>query len=734
MEKKTYKLIILKKKFKKMSISGYITKIIENDNFHIIIELNKEKIYRYNGFLRVIEGDMIYSKCDDNNILYQPFIYIPDDEDSVKQYINIALKNFRSIDTLYDEYRSCAYNLGYCSSDIKNQYDVPGKSVINYINVYAIKYYNTKNNDILETFTLNTCLNEKQTMYFLKTWYSKRILRKLYLLGMNNKEINDMKMDADIIYDKLIENPYPIYTISINTAKNIMDVLNKPQNDDDIECGKIIRVIYQKMVSQKCTCIYESFCDDVYRYKEKLENEYDVVFDNNYLYLKYSYIVETHLYEYFNKLIKRNVPFDISIDNNNYICKTLTDEQKNTILSTLSNYISIVDSSAGTGKSTIIREIIHNLEIRKIKYCVTSFTGKAVYRINQISGKDVAKTLDTYILSPMNDFKYLIIDEVSMVTTELFYRFISVHKHNFRIILIGDSMQLSPVSWDCLMSHLISSERIPIYKLSINHRSTSLILKNANMLIEKNRINDISNGKIVPSVVFENGDGFHYFNNDISFISNLVSQMYDSGISVNRFVILSPYNDVLVKLNEIVKNIYMKNAKSCEYKNIKYSVGDRVMMLHNNNWLKIYNGNEGIITNIYYPGDEKMIFGGLNIDFSGKQVKIDFVLEDAENNVTISQIQHSFAITIDKSQGSEYDFVIIFIDRLVADFININRLYVAITRTMKECFLIGNSYAIMNSTCTLEKTKQGFLSTRLQNEGKLNVNSYDDFDCCDDWY
>lgn len=723
----------------KGEVTGYIENVKSENNSHTFTV--NDVSYTYNGFLPILNGDMIYGEYmiygdgEGNEILKSPFIYIPDDKKNIFEYMKMSIQNFTLFDRLYYDLKTNILKAGFCSKNAKTEDDVTDKNIVDYLNMHAVK------KDVL-SFSMGTCLNEIKSKYFLTAWYKKRILRKLYLLGMSNNEIFELKMNVNLIYEKITENPFIIHTIDINKAQHINNILKKDTDKDDLECGKITRDIYRRMTNQKCTCVHTDKIQDIYMYKDKLEQMYNIVFDNDYVYFKYSHEVEFELSRYFITLIEKNEKLNKPeiIDCNNYVCKTLTDEQKNAIMSSIGNYVSIIDSSAGTGKSTIIKEILINLKKRNVSFKVCAFTGKAVSRINEIYGENVAFTMDSMILAgSKTPFRYLIIDEVSMLTTELFYRLIQIYTHNIRIIFVGDSMQLQPVSWDCLLNHLLKCEKIPVYKLTKNHRSANLILKNANKLIDKERIKEIEEGRYVQPVGFENGVGFHFYDKNIDFINTLVLQMYNSNISLNRFIILSPYNEKLISLNKIVRDIYLKNVKKHINNGVTWSVGDKVMLVKNFNLLNIYNGNEGVITNVIYPDeipDNK--YGGIKVKFPKIEVDISFQNSDYDDysNISINDIQHSFAITVDKSQGSEYDFVIIYIDRAISTFININRLYVAITRAKKECFLVGTKYEIENATCLTEKSRQGFLCSRILNNCEIGVsdaydNDFDDFSCFD---
>jgi len=173
-----------------------------------------------------------------------------------------------------------------------------------------------------------------------------------------------------------------------------------------------------------------------------------------------------------------------NIIGNFYECKTLTDEQKTAVNNVLKAKISVVTGGGGVGKSTIIREIARNLSIRGIGYVVCSFTGKAVSRLHEIMKNKNAITIDRFIMKTkerkVNDakfdisaIKHIIIDEASMVTTELFYRLLQQLDTNVCITFVGDLNQLPAIGWGSLMKELINCGRIPTFYLTKNQRIQS---------------------------------------------------------------------------------------------------------------------------------------------------------------------------------------------------------------------------------------------------------------------
>jgi exodeoxyribonuclease V alpha subunit len=358
----------------------------------------------------------------------------------------------------------------------------------------------------------------------------------------------------------------------------------------------------------------------------------------------------------------------------------------------------MITGGAGTGKSTILREITRNLEIREKSYCICAFTGKAVSRLHQVMNNSQATTIDRLILNIYKGISKcpstIIIDEGSMVTTELFYRLLnSIENKLINFIIVGDCNQLPPIGWGNLMRELMNSFRIPLFYLTTNQRiitATSsedrYILENANNLIDKNR-----NPR--KPMVFNQGPGFYLVPGTIMVVNQIIKQLHQANYNLSDILILSPYKSYLDTLNVMVQETYLKDSFQYRQNIITgtrlWCVGDRVMMTKNNYEIGVMNGEEGYVDGITTEG--------VNVNFketlytfkfnSDKQEDKEETPEDAkesakskedkdeEEELLSSDLIHSFDISVHKSQGSETNYVILFIpdDRDFNNFLNIRK-------------------------------------------------------------
>ncbi len=390
-----------------------------------------------------------------------------------------------------------------------------------------------------------------------------------------------------------------------------------------------------------------------------------------------------------------------------YDCDKLSDEQKVAIQASLDHTITLICGRAGVGKTAIIKEIVYNLSLRNLKFILTSFTGKAVDNVRSITNCK-AKTIhrliyDSKAKNEKINTDCLIIDESSMVTTELFNQLINCFGDVYQIIFVGDINQLQPIEAGNLFYEMLKSKTLPTYYLTKNYRSTDGILSNA--------INVINNCPII------NNDHFNIIEGDLYTVFDIVKGCYQAGISAKDLTIICPYNDVLKVLNDGYQSIYNSNLGVMDDTGRTFKVNDRVLLRKNIHKFKIFNGSEGIVTSInndYITVNFNNVYHKFNLKFIKKEVNEDDDIEE-DDNLNVGKLLHAYAITVDKSQGSQYPYVIGFLpNNKVSDFINKNRLYTLITRAATMLWIVTSSNKLLfNSLLKLPPIRHDNLSQRL---------------------
>lgn len=513
-------------------------------------------------------------------------------------------------------------------------------------------------------------------------WREYRLYRQLHLFGITKAEINNTDQSLREMIEFCMTNPYKIITLSIEKADSIFIQRFGEVNDDLRKIGLYARVLYNNCENSGNHYINYKYATklipDFEAVKDKLLSDYNILIEDELVYIRKYYIAERVLANYFKIHNKKFNDIDPT-----YTCETLTDMQKLAVKRALNNNVTIITGAAGSGKTTVIKEIYKNIK-NPDKCRFVSFTGKAVSRIKKVAGIDEEYACTLHYLMCRSDIKYLdylIIDEMSMVTDLLLsyvLRFIYVE----HLICIGDPNQLPPIGPGDLFNNLISCDDIEHIHLDKVHRhgaDNDMILNNAVSMLtnEDHKFNWCNNFNRVR----EAGK------TDMQLINAILMLLKRN--DMKDFVILSPYNKCIDVINAEASKIFNGGSQEITKKNTTYRVGDRVMMIRNDNTRKIMNGDEGVVTEV----NEKYI----DVEFE-TVVRYFYDLKDDDSEdefmtLLVDMLKHSYAQTIHKSQGSEYDVVLLYIDSSITEttkFLNKPLIYTAITRAKKSFFYIGN--------------------------------------------
>jgi exodeoxyribonuclease V alpha subunit len=378
------------------------------------------------------------------------------------------------------------------------------------------------------------------------------------------------------------------------------------------------------------------------------------------------------------------------------IAVELTEEQKEAVISSVSDHITIITGGPGTGKTTIIRGIIEALQEVNQQVLIAAPTGRAAKRIEEASFYKASTIHRMLKIDPAtrefvhNENKPLkadavVVDEFSMVDSFIFYSLLKAISRNTRLIIIGDKDQLPSVGPGNVLRDIIKSGFFNIIYLNRNFRQTadSLIIENAyrinsgEQLVVKKYSEDLD-------FVFIKVDNetrakekvlgiLEYYKNDYRFNSpdfQVLVPMYrgDAGIDNVNSGIQEQFNP---------EPFIVRKEKTA------FKRWDKVMQLRNNYEKMIFNGEQGIIWE--FDAEKK----NLKVNFDGNMVEY--------HTSELDELTLSYAVSVHKAQGSEYDMLVLVL--LPSHFIMLNRelFYTAVTRAKRKIFLISDEVTIQRA-------------------------------------
>ncbi|MBM3712188.1 MAG: ATP-dependent RecD-like DNA helicase [Actinobacteria bacterium] len=372
----------------------------------------------------------------------------------------------------------------------------------------------------------------------------------------------------------------------------------------------------------------------------------------------------------------------------------LNEDQIEAVKKSVKEKVLVITGSPGTGKSTILNIVIKFFEQYGKSVVIGAPTGRASKRLNEATGKD-AKTIhrllkyqpkiNRFLKNEQNQIEsnLVIIDEASMLDIGLFKSLLEAVNKNSNLILVGDIDQLPAVGPGNVLADIINSEVFSVVRLETIYRQggKSQIIYNAHRIrdgiypvIKRSEYNDFFFiEKILPEQV-------------ISMILYLITERIPSTFNYDPcydIQVIVPTNKGIVGVNNLNTKIQEKLNKNkiglVRGANI-YKLNDRVIQLKNNYEKEVYNGDIGFINNIDFEMKE------ITVDYDGKYINYDFS--------DLDELSLSYAITIHKSQGSEFKCVIIPILTSHYMLLQRNLLYTALTRAIEVAVIVGSKKAV----------------------------------------
>ena len=354
----------------------------------------------------------------------------------------------------------------------------------------------------------------------------------------------------------------------------------------------------------------------------------------------------------------------------------LNTDQKTAVHEAAINNFSIITGGAGTGKTTIIKEIAE--QATNPRLCC--FAGKAAARLREATGMETS-TIHSLLGFDGTGFRNtglervtVIIDEASMVNSNLIAEIIK--RKPAKLVLVGDEAQLPPVGGGQPFHDLIKLRPDSVTNLSICYRNKEAVFKAAMK---------IRNGEAPLKKDKSDGESWeirHTGDSDQT-IETLLTWIKAGAMDFERDIILSSKNEFVDKANEEILKIVNPHEDGEKWKQ-----GDRVMCLKNAPDIDTWNGTTGTITGIddrgraWVKGDIPFVVDGIS------------EAEILWDKAVLKNCKHAYALTVHKSQGSQYRRVIFCSFQVdVRTILSRSLIYTAVTRTKKNCIVIGNSHA-----------------------------------------
>jgi exodeoxyribonuclease V alpha subunit len=380
--------------------------------------------------------------------------------------------------------------------------------------------------------------------------------------------------------------------------------------------------------------------------------------------------------------------------------------QKEAIVSALRYGVMILTGGPGTGKTTVVKALIHIFDSMGFKIALAAPTGRASKKLSEatsMEAKTIHRLLEMQYDASGNavfmrneletlDEQVIIVDEASMIDNSLMAALLKAIKIGARFIIIGDSDQLPSVGAGNVLRDIIESEKYATVRLTEIFRQSreSLIITNAHAV----------NRGLMPEIGIKDNDFFYLQRNTDGDIAKTIRELCLTRLpktygdmAVNGTQVIAPSRkgeagtENLNVLLQTSLNPPARDKREFRFRDKTFREGDKVMQTRNNYdvcWTRLYDGKEGcgifngdigIIEEII-PHENSMV-----ILFDDRRVVYDHSILD--------DLEHAYAITVHKSQGSEYPIVVIPMCSAPHVLLTRNLLYTAITRAQNMVILVG---------------------------------------------
>lgn len=413
-----------------------------------------------------------------------------------------------------------------------------------------------------------------------------------------------------------------------------------------------------------------------------------------YLQSKWMYIAEKEIANRLSLITSTPPMKPLVFDPNNPALSGLKSHQRRAIVAPFEHKVSVITGRPGAGKTTLLRTMLLLLEEQNLSFIAVSPTGKAAQRLREVTGREcstVHRALgathlqDEFLYNDLNPLNYdvVLVDEMSMLDTNVMRSLLRAVPYSSRVVLIGDVEQLPSVGVGAVFRDLINSKCIPVYWLTEVLRITK---KDGSLPTPLLAANYVREGRFLDIPDDEEWVFAKTLNNQETKenIKAILMSLIKEGVGRDDIQIFAPTNNDELgvgELNQLAKKCF--NPAGHEF----IEKGDKVIQLKNDYDLDVYNGDIGNVIEVFgNPAKMKADDKALSVEMNGKHVEFQ--------KRALSRLSLADAITGHKSQGSEYPYVIIAIPDHYYSMMDRYWLYTLITRCQKKVFLVGNEKVI----------------------------------------
>lgn len=668
-----------------------------------------------------IEGELIYNKKFGEQIKVESiFLKKPSDKASIIKFLSSAkIKGIgkRTAEDIYNKFGDESLNIVFEKPEKLLEIRGIGKR---------------KLEDIIETS--EDFRDSRQALFFLQGLnisynLSLKIYEKYSSSTIEVVKTNPYKLVEDIpgigfvMADSIARNMQIASDSKFRISAAINYTLKNEQDQNGHTCLNYDYLIEKTslIVHVDKNKIIDQVNEDIIRNKLILAD----IEDERYVYNKNTYKAEKDVAMDLAMLNNEKYHFDIKVDED---LSSFSDEQVEAIKKAFENMLLIVTGGPGTGKTTIINAIVKILNDNEKKYILAAPTGRAAKRIQESTGEE-ASTIHRMIglrpdesLSEYNEENpiesdYIIVDEVSMIDIFLMKSLLSAVSKETALIFVGDSDQLPSVGAGNVLKDMLDAGICSVKLKKIFRQATE-----SNIIINAHRIN---HGEY--PLLNQNDKDFFYVeadrNNFREKIVDLVSKRLPSYYKfdpIKDIQVLAPSKKSdwgVLSINKILQESLNSTGQKLEINDKIFRVNDKVMQIRNNYDLEVKN-DFGEASERVFNGDMGIIE---KIDPNNESIWVRFY----DNSLVyykkedLKDLDLSYAITIHKSQGSEFECVVIPMMQTSYMLLNRNLLYTAITRAKKLVVLLGEKRIIKtmidNNNSSKRFTKLSYWIKEMEN-------------------